>query len=439
MSFKKGELSAAVDTFLLDLKKGHFSKADKSPSLAVAKRVAELMRTAVVGETGRVSIELLLKKVRELGCTLSDGSKPFDHEGLHWVVDNVTRRVLYIIREEYERAAKELGESGARSLDRSPCLSPSMTPVSGPADLGRTPSDFSLEMSPVRPSTDMCNSQADDAPGAGGFNRCVSMINPSLNPMAERNAYDFAAPQKQEALWARGGWKKSVIEHLKEYMFELNEVNADICKQAKEHTTANECILTLGYSQTVEMFLKQAAKARTDLQVIVAQHSPGCDGHLLAHNLSQAGIKTTLIPDAAVFAVMSKVSKVLVAAHAVLACGGVVARSGTHMMALAAHAHCTPMMVLVGLYKLTPIFPVNTSHFSFLSSPAAVMPFKEAHEASLVATAGSSKPSFHVRNPQCDFIPSKLVESYITNQGVHRSTYIYRLIAELYNPDDYEL
>ena len=47
----------------------------------------------------------------------------------------------------------------------------------------------------------------------------------------------------------------------------------------------------------------------------------------------------------------------LVGAHAVLANGGVIAPAGTHLVALAAHRHSVPFVVLVGLHKLSPLFP----------------------------------------------------------------------------------
>jgi hypothetical protein len=46
-----------------------------------------------------------------------------------------------------------------------------------------------------------------------------------------------------------------------------------------------------------------------------------------------------------------------VGAHAVLANGGVIAPAGIHMVALAAKRHSVPFVVLVGLHKLSPLFP----------------------------------------------------------------------------------
>lgn len=52
-----------------------------------------------------------------------------------------------------------------------------------------------------------------------------------------------------------------------------------------------------------------------------------------------------------------KREQVLVGAHAVLANGGVISPSGGHLVALAARRHSVPLVVLVGLHKLSPLFP----------------------------------------------------------------------------------
>lgn len=46
-----------------------------------------------------------------------------------------------------------------------------------------------------------------------------------------------------------------------------------------------------------------------------------------------------------------------VSAHALLANGGVMARVGTQLVALAAKRHEVPFAVLAGLHTLSPLFP----------------------------------------------------------------------------------
>ena len=79
--------------------------------------------------------------------------------------------------------------------------------------------------------------------------------------------------------------------------------------QALEHIHANEVILTVGRSKTVEAFLKNAAKERK-FQVIVAECGPYYQGQAMAASLAKAKIQTTVITDSAIFAIMSRVNKV---------------------------------------------------------------------------------------------------------------------------------
>ena len=53
--------------------------------------------------------------------------------------------------------------------------------------------------------------------------------------------------------------------------------------------------------------------------------------------------------------------QVLVGAHALLANGGVMAGAGNQLTAMAAKHHAVPFVVLVGLQKLSPLFPHDPS------------------------------------------------------------------------------
>lgn len=97
----------------------------------------------------------------------------------------------------------------------------------------------------------------------------------------------------------------------------------------------------------------------------------------MAARLAACGIETTVIPDAAVFAMMSRVNKVVIGTHAVMANGGLLARSGAHVLAAAAKHHSTPVVVLTGMYKLTPIYAYDQDTHNTLLSPNSVMPYDD--------------------------------------------------------------
>jgi len=71
----------------------------------------------------------------------------------------------------------------------------------------------------------------------------------------------------------------------------------------------------------------------------------GYQGHDMSLSLADEGIEVTLISDAAVFAMMSRVNKVIVGTHAVMANGGLKAVSGSHTVALAAKYYSVPVSI----------------------------------------------------------------------------------------------
>ena len=104
-------------------------------------------------------------------------------------------------------------------------------------------------------------------------------------------------------------FKERVFEIIEELIHDIDSCSEEISKQAIEHIHANEIILTIGRSKTVERFLKNAARTRK-FEVIVAESAPDFSGHQMATNLAKAKINTTVITDSAIFAMMARVNKV---------------------------------------------------------------------------------------------------------------------------------
>mmetsp|Transcript_83266 Transcript_83266/g.146823 ORF Transcript_83266/g.146823 Transcript_83266/m.146823 type:complete len:368 (-) Transcript_83266:282-1385(-) len=364
--------------------------------------------------------------------------------------NNPPRRILYIIREEYEQIIKETEAHPATPSGHSNPTTPAMHPAApGLALDGLTlPSDRSEPIS-IASSEDSDSLAGTPTDGETPPRRQMSSLNPFMGMLEptpevlEDKDHERRQHHRQAVLWEKGKWKQGVLSHITEYIQELGEIRGIISDQANEHLHDGEVVLTYGYSHIVEHFCKRAADVGTKgkkkgFEVIVAEGAPKCRGRTLAMALSAAGIKTTLIPDSAVYAVMSRVSKVLIGAYAVLADGGIIAEAGTHMAAVAAQAHRTPLVVLSGLYKLSPVFPMNSKDFAHLASPAAVLPYHSVYRAN-TAGINAGVNHLHVRNPQCDYVPPALIHTYVTNQGTLIPSYIYRLLAEMYNPEDYVL
>ncbi|KAJ1386375.1 hypothetical protein B484DRAFT_425949 [Ochromonadaceae sp. CCMP2298] len=149
-----------------------------------------------------------------------------------------------------------------------------------------------------------------------------------------------------------------------------------VCQRAQDHVHSDECILTYGYSKVVEQFLK-AAGAKRKFQLIIAESSPELDGHKLAQSLSKTpSISVTLVPDSNVYALMSRVNKVILSPQAVMADGGAISPSGQLMVCIAAREFSVPVVCVAGAFTLTPLFAHNQSQvLNQLLSPASALPY----------------------------------------------------------------
>lgn len=225
--------------------------------------------------------------------------------------------------------------------------------------------------------------------------------------------------------------KAQIIEAINDWMGNIEEHYLNIAEQAIEHIHTNEVIMTFGMSGCVAAFLKEAGRKRK-FKVFVAEAAPSYSGREMAGLLAKEGIECTIISDASIFAIMSRVNKVIVGTHAVMADGGLMATSGINIVAQAAKTYKVPLIVCTCLYKLSPKFPSNLDSLQEYKSPNAVLNFE---------TILGDKENVNVTNPLWDYIPPELVSLFITNQSSYNPSYIYRLLAEFYDPrdDDFDL
>ena len=131
-------------------------------------------------------------------------------------------------------------------------------------------------------------------------------------------------------------------------------------------------------------------------------------GHELAANLAKAHIKTTLISDAAIFAMMSRVNKVIIGTHTVMANGGLRALTGSHTVAQAAKHYSVPVMVLLPLYKLSALYLCSYEQPAFNKHVSPLDGVINGNNAALLEKCTSFNPVF-------DYVPPGLVTLFISN------------------------
>lgn len=239
--------------------------------------------------------------------------------------------------------------------------------------------------------------------------------------------------------------KPLLIQAIQELIDELDTVDTNIAKDARDHIHSGEVIFTLGYSKTVESFLKAAAKDRK-FTVIVAECAPNYSGHALARALTLAGISTLLVPDSSTFTLMPRISKILLGAHSILANGGLLAYAGSRMVAEAARAHSTPTVVLAGVYKVCPDWAwvgigtslVNKSGMANVSVPnsQSMTYSNEGSPLDVVNFNEEGADQVEIVNPIWDYVDPDNIDLLITNVGEHPVSLVYRLLSENYDTQD---
>ncbi|KAF9817847.1 hypothetical protein IEO21_03189 [Rhodonia placenta] len=332
-----------------------------------------LVLRQVVARARFSNIDQLVSLLRDVGKRLAE-AQPKEH-----TVGNIVRKVLHNIREEYNTASSGVAASTS---------SKNVFSISKFVLLGQP------RKQTVAPKSEATISLKENDPDdPDSFAKAIKPV---------------------------------LMEAIQDVLDELETVYDNVSKNAKDHIHSDEIILTIGHSKTVEAFLKIAGHYR-NYTVIVAETAPSYSGHEMAQSLSSAGISTFLVPDSSIYAIMSRVNKVIIGAHAILANGGMFAISGSLLAATAARAHSTPVVVCAGQFKLTPLWNLYHEYGALdFADPSSVLGFEE----------GALVDKVDVVNPYYDYVGPEMVDVFITNDGDHPPSSVYRLVKESYDDDD---
>ncbi|CAG8974213.1 hypothetical protein HYALB_00007376 [Hymenoscyphus albidus] len=469
-SLRAQSLESSIENLISLLKRRQIKN---SRPCAIA--TAELL-LRVVARFRWTDIGKLLARIQEVGQRLIQA------QPREMVVGNIVRRVLGMIRDEAKEDRHEDMSDSASNMG-SPHRRLERATLSGLRD--QPPPTFSplrLDSSKTTPPTINTDKDSDDVFGSsvGGsrpqsshrppmltshpsyahlngipvqqsmFNLLSATPSPLSTPPgavspAGKTTFDAANLAYRVAASSKD-LKAEVISGIEEIIDELDQVDDQIAAYAQEHIHSNEVILTHSSSVSVQKFLLKAAEKRK-FTVIVAESYPndheathaavtgklngGLDGDDMSTEkflkpLSSAGITVILMTDAAIFAIMSRVNKVILATHAVIANGGLIAAAGARIIAKAAKVHRTPVIVVSGVYKLSPEYPFEFESLIEYGDPGSIIGY---HDGALVE-------NLEVDNPVYDYVPPELVDLYITNLGAHAPSYLYRIVADHYKQED---
>ncbi|KAF6009471.1 hypothetical protein HII13_003550 [Brettanomyces bruxellensis] len=243
------------------------------------------------------------------------------------------------------------------------------------------------------------SASADNAPVNTAMFRLL--VPPPDKQEQENNAQQGQNTRKIER---KDDLRSIVIQGIRDLIDEIASVHENIAQMTVEMIHDNEVLLTpTPGSETVLNFLLKASLKRK-FTVLITENYPNdiklC--HKAAKKLAEANIETVIIPDSTIYAVMSRVGKVLIGARAVFANG------------------------VAGLYKFSPNYPFDRDTLIEVGNSGKVLPYKDSD---LVGKC-------EVTNPVLDYVPPEFIDIYITNIGGFSPNFIYRIVLDNYRTDD---
>ncbi len=197
---------------------------------------------------------------------------------------------------------------------------------------------------------------------------------------------------------------ESPLDSVRQVASELENASAAIASHASRQIPADAVVMTHSASSVVIELFRLLARNKQAFSVICTQSSPGLEGHELAITLNDMGVPVTLITDAQIGLFMPWADVVVTGCDTWLADGHFINKSGTRLLALAAHARQKPFWVLGDSFRQSG---QTSDDVSLEEMPVAEM---HAPEGQWITP----------RNIYFETVPASLVTGGINEQGLTR-------------------
>ncbi|GAV54131.1 hypothetical protein ZYGR_0AK06330 [Zygosaccharomyces rouxii] len=259
-----------------------------------------------------------------------------------------------------------------------------------------------------------------------------SMFNLLQKPEDKQQKQQQQKQQKQRSTKTGTDFRQVAIQGIKDLIDEITNIDDGIQQIAIDLIHDHEILLTpTPESKTVLKFLlKTRERSNRKFTVLVTEGFPNntAKAHEFAKKLAQHNIETIVIPDSAVFALMTRVGKVIIGTKAVFINGGsITSTSGVSAVCECAHEFKTPVFAVAGLYKFSPLYPFDVEKFVEFGGSQKVLPQMDPeHRLDTI-------------NSITDYVPPENIDIYITNVGGFAPSFIYRIAWDNYKQIDVQL
>lgn len=359
----------------------------------------------VVAKTKFTDVDQLLDKVQQVGSRLV-AAQPRE-----LVIANIVKRVLGLIRDE---AAEDRNDGN----DETPSES-EMTPTKAVADPSQLdhhwpPSTYTKQDAgadyisggsrPVRPGA-LTSVSSFSVPKT--LLSLLEAAPPPGTPLGSGSG--LSTPLRTAQTTKVNALRSEVIDGIEEIKDEISQVDDQIASAAEVQIHPMDYVLVYQPSPTVQRFILRAAAKRRFTVLIATKPAKGASEEKpyvsFRKKLSAVGITAINIMNGGLMAYMPRVSKVVLGARSVLANGGVVTDAGAGLIARAAKERGNPVIVLSGVYKLSPDSSVDEEKVVEWGSSMSQASF----------TDGALVNGIEVRSAVTELVPPELVDTYITN------------------------
>ena len=181
----------------------------------------------------------------------------------------------------------------------------------------------------------------------------------------------------------------------------MEENTVRVAERAAALIQEGTAVMTYSFSSTILAAFREAWRRGKQFSVICPESRPVCEGLAMAASLGMAGIPSSLIADSAIYQLLPEVDLVLVGTDAVCR-RGIVNKTGTTLLALAARDLKVPIYALCSSDKLLPR--------TYDPPPEEPKDSRELLEREM--------PNVKVRNYNFDVTPLTYLCGIVTEEGI---------------------
>lgn len=196
-----------------------------------------------------------------------------------------------------------------------------------------------------------------------------------------------------------------------------------------------DVVLTYAASYAVQRALIEAANAGKRFRVVVLDARPELEGRITLQKLLAAGIPCSYVHLNAASYIIREVTKVFLGAAAVLSNGTVLSRAGTASVAMMAHAHSKPVMILCESHKFHERVQLDSITHNELGDAEALASVPGRPEVN-ACQGWAERDRLRLLNLKYDVMPAEYVTMIVSEFGMVPATSVPAILREFSKADE---